>query len=121
MAIEIKRSSVGESTGEIHIADWLESEGVATEESANEGQAGAAATQSEAQEVNAENEALPQPGAKSMAERNEEIVPMTMLRRIEAKDPIEANQQTTINTAFKEVDMITRLSTSTMPFYFCFA
>jgi 2-oxoglutarate dehydrogenase E2 component (dihydrolipoamide succinyltransferase) len=45
------------------------------------------------------------PAAKSSAEREEEIVPMTMLRRTVARHLIEAQQTMAMLTTFNEVDM----------------
>jgi 2-oxoglutarate dehydrogenase E2 component (dihydrolipoamide succinyltransferase) len=45
------------------------------------------------------------PAAKSSSEREEEIVPMTMLRRIVARHLVEAKQVMAMLTTFNEVDM----------------
>jgi 2-oxoglutarate dehydrogenase E2 component (dihydrolipoamide succinyltransferase) len=45
------------------------------------------------------------PAAKSSSDREEEIVPMTMLRRTVARRLVEAQQTTAMLTTFNEVDM----------------
>jgi 2-oxoglutarate dehydrogenase E2 component (dihydrolipoamide succinyltransferase) len=45
------------------------------------------------------------PAAKSSAEREEEVVPMTMLRRTVARHLVEAQQTMAMLTTFNEVDM----------------
>jgi len=59
----------------------------------------------EVQEAKTEKEVSPPPGAKTIVGREEEIIPMTMLRRTAAKRLVEAKQQMAMLTTFNEVDM----------------
>jgi 2-oxoglutarate dehydrogenase E2 component (dihydrolipoamide succinyltransferase) len=56
-------------------------------------------------EAKAGKEILPQPIAKADIGREEEIVPMTILRRTAAKRLVEAKQQMAMLTTFNETDM----------------
>ncbi|HTX22083.1 MAG TPA: 2-oxoglutarate dehydrogenase complex dihydrolipoyllysine-residue succinyltransferase [Candidatus Aquilonibacter sp.] len=57
------------------------------------------------QEAKTEREVSPPPAAKTIVGREEEVIPMTMLRRTAAKRLVEAKQQMAMLTTFNEVDM----------------
>ena len=95
----------GENETQKKIAETNEEKPPEPEPKKPEEKAEMAEAKPELREEKSKMEASPRPTSKAIADREEEIVPMTMLRRTAAKRLVEARQQMAMLTTFNEMDM----------------